>query len=199
MTESPALLVVMALAQEAQSVFQPAGIPVLYTGLGKVNAAMNLTRHLSELRSQGNVLPMVVNFGSAGSGKFNTGSLVACTNFVQRDMDVSALGFVHGTTPFEDLPAAIEYPNMFANLPIATCGTGDSFETGTPKVLCDVVDMEAYALAKVCRLEGVQFACVKFISDGADHAAARDWQDNAHRAADEFLRLYRILQSGRRS
>ncbi len=187
----------MALAQEGRSVFEQAGIPVLYTGLGKVNAALVLARHLSEMRSKGHVLPMVVNFGSAGSRKFNAGELVACTRFVQRDMDVSALGFAHGVTPFEELHPVLQFPNVFPELPTATCGTGDSFETGAPKVFCDVVDMEAYALAKVCRLEGAQFACAKFISDGADHAAAQDWQDNAHKAAEEFLRPYRQLQTGR--
>ena len=58
---------------------------------------------------------------------------------------------------------------------------------------CDVVDMEAYALAKVCHVEGTAFACAKYISDGADHAAAADWQANLHRAADRFLALYRQL------
>lgn len=195
MTDSPARLVVMALAQEGQGVFEQANISVLYTGLGKINAAMMLSRHLSELRSKGHALPMVVNFGSAGSRKFNTGALVACTGFVQRDMDVSALGFAHGVTPFEDVPTMLRFPNAFPELPDATCGSGDSFETGAPKVMCDVVDMEAYALAKVCHLEGAPFACVKFVSDGADHAAAQDWQENLHKAAYEFLRLYRQLRS----
>jgi hypothetical protein len=31
------------------------------------------------------------------------------------------------------------------------------------------------------------------VSDGADHAAAGDWQRNQHRAADDFLNLYRGL------
>jgi adenosylhomocysteine nucleosidase len=56
---------------------------------------------------------------------------------------------------------------------------------------CDVIDMEAYALAKVCWLEGAAFACAKYISDGADAQAAADWQSNVHRAAGEFLDLYR--------
>jgi adenosylhomocysteine nucleosidase len=53
--------------------------------------------------------------------------------------------------------------------------------------------MEAYALAKVCWLEGAQFACVKYVTDGADHAAAADWQNNVHKAAGEFLNLYRAV------
>jgi adenosylhomocysteine nucleosidase len=105
-------------------------------------------------------------------------------------MDVSGLGFVRGTTPFDETPARIEFPVVFADLQHAVCGSGDSFVTGEPPVSCEVVDMEAYALAKVCALEHAQFACVKYVTDGADHAAAEDWQANLHRAAEMFLRCY---------
>jgi adenosylhomocysteine nucleosidase len=53
--------------------------------------------------------------------------------------------------------------------------------------------MEAYALAKACRLAGAEFACAKFVSDAADAEAARHWQENVAGAAGEFVRLYRGL------
>ncbi len=187
-------LVVMALPLEAQDVFERAGIPVLYTGVGKVNAAMTLTRALAGYRHAGRSLPRVVNFGTAGSRRFAAENIIACTSFHQRDMDVSGLGFTPGTTPFEEIPAVLRFPTPFSQLPCATCGTGDSFETGDSAVTFDVVDMEAYALAKVCHVEGTAFACAKYISDGADHAASSDWQANLHRAADQFLALYGQLQ-----
>jgi adenosylhomocysteine nucleosidase len=193
MTDGGDWLVVMALPLEAQDVFARAGIPVLYTGVGKVNAAMTLTRALAGYRHAGQPLPRVVNFGSAGSPRFTTGTVVACTTFHQRDMDVSALGFDPGATPYEEIPPVLEFPAIFHALASAACGTGDSFETGQRTMSCDVVDMEAYALAKVCHVEGATFACAKFVSDGADHAAASDWQANLHRAADQFLALYRQL------
>ena len=80
--------------------------------------------------------------------------MVSCRRFVQRDMDVSGLGFAVGTTPFEDVPAILEFPRLFDDVPEGICGTGDRFETGAPVVTCDVIDMEAYALAKACRVEG---------------------------------------------
>ena len=52
----------------------------------------------------------------------------------------------------------------------------------------------AYALAKVCHVEGTAFACAKFITDGADDTAGNDWQLNLHRAAERFLASYRQLQ-----
>lgn len=190
MTEFSQQLVVMALQSEGQGVFEQAGIPVLYTGLGKVNAAIMLARRLSDYRHAGEALPLVLNFGSAGSRRFKTGALVACATFVQRDMDVTGLGFAPGVTPFESIPTELQFPSVFADLPSAVCGTGDSFEIGQSASSGDVVDMEAYALAKVCWIEQAHFACAKYVSDGADHAAAEDWQNNAHKAAAEFLRLY---------
>ncbi len=147
-------LVVMALEIESQGLFAERGVPVLYTGLGKVNAAYRLARALTEHRAKHGSLPQVVNFGTVGSPKLAAGSVVACRRFVQRDMDVTGLGFALGTTPFEDVPPTLEFASLFPELPEGVCGTGDRFETGKPLVDCDVIDMEGYALAKVCHLEG---------------------------------------------
>ena len=43
MSELPAILVVIALRVESSGVFEAAGVPVLYCGVGKVNAAIALT------------------------------------------------------------------------------------------------------------------------------------------------------------
>jgi adenosylhomocysteine nucleosidase len=186
----PSTLVVVALRAESAGVFEAAGIPVLYCGVGKVNAAIALTRELTRYAQQGQAMPLVLNFGSAGSRRHPTGALVGCHEFVQRDMDVSGLGFALGVTPYDEAPAALRFDPVFKHLPSAVCGSGDSFATTVTDMDCGVVDMEAYALAKVCWHEKAQFACVKYVSDGADHTAADDWQQNLHKAADEFLRLY---------
>jgi len=186
-------LVVVALEVEGQGLFEQARIPVLYTGLGKVNAALALARKLTTQRHHGALPKMVVNFGTAGSRTFSTGSVVACRQFVQRDMDVTGLGFALGETPFETQPATLAFPAVFAGIPEGVCGTGDRFETGASGLPCDVIDMEAYALAKVCLAEGVPFACAKYISDGADADAAADWQSSLPRAAAAFFSLYRGL------
>jgi adenosylhomocysteine nucleosidase len=196
MTASPQTLVVMALAAESDGVFEAAGIPVLYCGVGKVNAAIALTRELRRYAHDGERLPSVLNFGSAGSRVHPTGSLVSCHEFVQRDMDVSGLGFALGVTPFDDPPPTLSFEPRFGHLVPAVCGSGDSFAMIAAAVECGVVDMEAYALAKVCWLEGARFACVKYVTDGADHAAADHWRDNVHKAAEQFLRLYRVCDAG---
>jgi adenosylhomocysteine nucleosidase len=193
MSELPRVIVVIALRVESSGVFEAAGVPVLYCGVGKVNAAIALTKELSRYAHRGEEMPLVVNFGSAGSRCFAPGTLVACQEFVQRDMDVSGLGFELGVTPYDEAPSALAFDPVFTQLPTAVCGSGDSFATADIEVDCAVVDMEAYALAKVCWHENAAFGCVKYVTDGADHAAPDDWQRNVHVAAAEFLQLFRDL------
>ena len=180
-------LVVLALESEGQGRLEKLGCEVLYTGLGKVNATHVLTSRLH--REPRHTFSYVLNLGSAGSGTFPTGSLAAADRFVQRDMDMTALGFAYGETPFEDVPAMLSFPRRFPHLPHGICGSGDSFLQGQPPICCDIVDMEAYALAKVCHAESVGFACVKYITDGADDNAHTDWQANLVEAARAFESL----------
>lgn len=193
--EFPNPLLVMALPLESQGVFEDAGIPILYTGIGKVNAAYALTRKLAEYARSGQPVPQVINFGTVGSRRHRTGTVLECNAFVQRDMDVTGLGVPLGVTPFEDIPSRLEFPARFDQLPNGCCGSGDSFVMSEAALECDVVDMEGYALAKVCWMEQVPFTSVKYVTDGADHASGQDWHSNLKLAADQFLALYRQISA----
>jgi len=187
------IIVVMALELEAQGLFRARGVDVLFTGIGKVNAAHALTRRVLEERALGKQ-PLVVNLGTAGSRRFRQGSVVGCRRFAQRDMDVTGLGFALGHTPFEDdVPAELEFAEYFPDLEHGVCGSGDRFEAHAEALAWDVIDMEAYALAKVCFREGLPFACAKYITDGADGTAGVDWQAALPVAAVEFVTLYEGL------
>ncbi len=161
---------------------------VLYTGVGKVNATYELTKHFGK---HGSHIPysLIINYGTAGSRKIKRKTLVDCTKFVQRDMDVTGLGFMRGETPFEqDPPVIIQQQNIEFN-PIgrnATCGTGDNFVEDKTNYYGEVVDMEAYALAKVCYLYDVPFISFKYITDGADEQAHEDWEANLADGIVEF-------------
>ena len=171
------VLLVFALENEARGLFDP--WPVLFCGVGKVNAAYRLARKVAVARPR-----LVLNVGSAGSWRFAAGSVVNCTRFVQRDMDTRCIGTAAYATFGEDHPAVLNHGLRFESFPEATCGTGDSFVTdGAADALWDVVDMESYALAKVCALENIPFGCLKFISDGADGLAAATWEDSLERGA----------------
>ncbi|MBN8532091.1 MAG: 5'-nucleosidase, partial [Alphaproteobacteria bacterium] len=174
----------MALPMESQGEFEARKIPVLYTGVGKVNAAYCLTACLTELKEKGKLPGMVLNLGTAGSPVLDAGALVSCHKFMQRDMDVTPVGFQLGQTPFEDdVPITIQHKRQVKDLTEAVCGTGDNFSVGGHNGMYEIVDMEAYALAKVCHLMKVDFAAVKYITDGADGKAAADWNESLHKAS----------------
>ena len=169
------ILFVSALEIETQG--QLEDYDVLYTGVGKVNATYSLTTHFGKYGSH---IPydLVINYGTAGSRKHSIGELVDCTKFIQRDMDVSGLGFMKSQTPFEPLvPIILDSSHVEFN-PIGmkeTCATGDSFVQEETDY---IVDMEAYALAKVCWLRNVDFISFKYITDGANESSDLDWEKN---------------------
>lgn len=178
------LLLVVALPHEnADNLLSAHGHELLYTGVGKVNATLALTRALAARDHDGLI---VINLGSAGSRTFPAGQVVQAQRFFERDMDASAIGFPLGLTPFET-DDHIDSSLLLPGLPGATCYTGDSFVTTPhPKLDLALIDMEAYALAKVCQSFGLPFASLKFVTDGADGAAASDWDAAVHLSAERL-------------
>ncbi|HBH05557.1 MAG TPA: nucleosidase [Flavobacteriales bacterium] len=174
------VLVVMALQIEAGELIKNKDINLIFCGIGKVNATYELTKKLKDFRPA-----LVLNLGTAGSSKFPRNKLVAAHRFIQRDMDVTGLGFEKHRTPFDPTPTVIEHKSFFPELQNGLCGSGDRFETLDGHV-AEIIDMEAYALAKVCWKEGIDFACVKYISDGGDSNAAADWKDSIKKISSEF-------------
>ena len=179
-------LIVCALEVETQG--QLEDCDVLYTGVGKVNATLKLTRKFGKF---GSYIPydLVINYGTAGSRKIKKKQLVDCTKFVQRDMDVTGLGFMRGQTPFEDnIPIILDYDHVEFN-PIgrkASCGSGDNFVEDKTNYYGEVVDMEAYALAKVCYHYDIPFISFKYITDNANEHSAKDWKENLADGIVEF-------------
>ena len=147
-----------------------------YIGAGKINATYNLVKLITKFKPK-----EIINFGSAGAIKKGLSGIVECTKFYQRDMDVTGLlDFKLGETPFDEIIEIINSDHGYS------CGSGDSFVTGKINMDVDLVDMEAYALAKVCKLENIKFRCFKFISDNADDNAPLDWIENCKKGAKLF-------------
>ena len=147
-----------------------------HIGVGKINAAYNLTKLINKLK------PLeVINYGTAGAVKKKLSGMVECTRFYQRDMDARGLlDLKLGETPFDNINEIIISDEGYS------CGSGDSFVNKQIEMNVDVVDMEAYALAKVCKLEGLKFKCFKYISDNADSSASLDWIENCKKGAKLF-------------
>jgi len=179
------IIMISALRDETQDLFDDV-LPVIYSGVGKVNAALTTAKAIEQYKPK-----LIINFGTAGSHSIKPHTLVDCNKFIQRDMHIDALGFGYGITPFEeDIPRVIEFSSS-GNMNMV-CGTGDNFVAASDKLECDVVDMEAYAIAKSCHLSSVDFVSYKYITDGADENAANQWKENCAKGAIKF---YDILKS----
>ena len=147
-----------------------------YTGVGKINATYNLTKIIHKYKPD-----EIINFGTAGAIDQKLSGIIECTKFYQRDMDVSGLmNLKIGQTPFDNINEIVNAERGYS------CGSGDSFVQGNVTIKVDIVDMEAYALAKVCKLENINFRCFKFISDNADETAKADWVKNCKKGAELF-------------
>jgi len=172
---------VMALPEEGGA---NAPFPVVYTGCGKVNAALHLSRAIQQFQPE-----WVINFGSAGGVTVPQGSWVNVTRFLQHDMDATPLGFDRFATPFEEGPWVLDVPNRLQKVwgDGKCCATGDRFMEHSEGAIWDVVDMEAFALAKTCAAYGVAFSCVKYISDGANENSSADWNKEAGSGWKGFL------------
>lgn len=157
----------------------PEGYQVVYTGIGKINATYAASK--TTLRED---CVEIINYGTAGTlDPSLAGQLLQIGVLHQRDMDARPLAAL-GETPLETRVAAkeIRLPEGKYSL-----STGDNFVTSPPEISSDVVDMEAYAIAKVCALEGVPFSCFKFITDLADENAAEHWQENVSLGSQAFI------------
>jgi adenosylhomocysteine nucleosidase len=66
------------------------------------------------------------------------------------------------------------------------CRTQDKFEDNP----VGIFDMEAYSIAKVCKMYGFDFTAYKYISDAGD---STDWEENHRKGTYLFLKQLNYL------
>ena len=62
-------LIVIACKEESEGLFETLNTNLIFTGVGKINAAYYLTKKLEEMKYNNNVPKYVINLGSCGSKK----------------------------------------------------------------------------------------------------------------------------------
>ena len=153
------------------------GILAYLGGVGKVNAAMSAQLFIDRYHPD-----WIVNAGCAGSFlDLPIGTIVLAKDFVQHDVDTTAMGDPIGLVSTVD---RVEFPtsdveamsSLLASLGvdhlIGRVATGDAFMSGGSRadwvaetfspVLCE---MEGGAVAQVCLRSGVKFTALKSVSD----------------------------------
>lgn len=165
-------LVLVALRQEAAHLGE---IPHVLVGAGKTSAAAGTAAALARRRPT-----RVLNIGTAGALHGGFGGLHRIGRVIEHDFDRAALEAITGDT----------FPGDVVLDPKATTvlATGDLFvqDEGTRAALAakaHLVDMEGYAVARVCHALEVPLTMLKVVSDEASEAAARSWVDSVDAAA----------------
>jgi adenosylhomocysteine nucleosidase len=178
-------LIVIALEKEAPQLYQHySNVHVI--GVGKVNAAINLTRLIYRYHPR-----RVINIGTAGGITVTQGiHRINCVR--QHDANMMPIGLD---------PGAIlnDADNTVVNLPGdgLVCASGDLFVTEPEKlrVPCDIIDMEAYSVARVCKSMAIDCEIWKYISDGADSASASTWQAEVKSGQDYYEQVLKDLNA----
>lgn len=178
-------IVVLALAQEAQQLFDRyTNVHVI--GVGKVNSAINLTRLIYRYHPR-----RVINIGTAGGITVSNG-IHRISRVTQHDVNLTPLGLAPGEI-LSDPESIIDLPGNGL-----TCASGDLFVTEPHKlrVKTDIIDMEAYSIARVCKAMSVDCEIWKYISDSADSSAADTWQAEVKSGQDYYEQVLKDLNVG---
>ncbi|MDX3926688.1 MAG: 5'-methylthioadenosine/S-adenosylhomocysteine nucleosidase [Shinella sp.] len=196
------LLYVMAADAEYGAHLR-ARISPLMTGVGPVEAAVQVTKTLAHLQANGNLPDLVVSLGSAGSARLEQAAVYQAVSVSYRDMDASPLGFEKGVTPFLDLPASVELPIRIPGIAEARLSTGGNIVSGAAYDLidADMVEMETFAILRACQAFEVKLAGLRGISDGRRELThVGDWTEYLHvideKLADAVERLERAIGEG---
>ena len=147
------------------------------TGIGKVKSAFHLAEAIRQVQPD-----LVLNIGSAGTVNHQVGDIFVCRKFVDRDMQkLAGLG----------IECEIDSVALLEN---GTCNTGDSFLTELTHVSGDVVDMEAYAQAFVCRAKEIPFISVKYVTDIIGQNSVKHWEDKLADARQGLSNYLNVLK-----
>lgn len=167
-------LIFIAMQEEAPSFVGKPG--VFFTGVGKVNAAIVAATMIERYKPK-----RVFNFGTAGGITTTHGGIYKCTTFTQRDVILG--GCITGPQ------AEVLHKPIVIGDNGCVLSTGDNFVTDTYNINADLVDMEAYAIAKACVTAKVKFICYKYISDMANEDAPDHFVDHVHKGEDYYTRV----------
>jgi adenosylhomocysteine nucleosidase len=176
---------IVALPDEVHNVNELKGIPVFYSGVGKLNAAIKAMELIQRGYSE------IINIGSCGSVQHKLGEIIPIGK-VYQDIDGRPL-CEYGHTPFEENSEFI----IIDTTSEYSCFTTDYFYDhkqdakysdeyhGRIKT-SSVFDMELFGIAKVCQRNNVKLRAFKWVSDDGnfDH-----WIENCRLSSEKVLEM----------
>ena len=179
------LVVIVALEDELNSENISSHIPVVYSGIGKVNASIATFKAIMEYNPT-----LIINFGTVGKITPELSGLIQIGSVIQRDMNAEPLA-PRGSVPFSNKP------NKFFSISNGhICGTGDSFVTQQDNWLIqnkvDVVDMELFAIASIAHEHKIDWFHTNLYRMRPMNPLAKNGQNKSIKGKTYLLKNYML-------
>jgi len=160
------------------------GYPIYQVGIGKINSAYNIMNLIHKHQPD-----LVVNFGSCGNLKNNKVGEVIEVGTVYNNIDVRPFA-EYGCTPESpwcEIKLSESEINCFTTDQIYDNTRSDYAEKYLEMIKkCDIVDMECYSLAYVCKMFNIEFKSYKWVSDDGN---IDSWEENAAIGFENFKKI----------
>jgi adenosylhomocysteine nucleosidase len=192
------ILFVLAMEEEAKEILKNQSLnkKVLLTGIGKVNAASQLSAFVAT-----NEVDAIYNLGFAGASKpYKVGDVVLIEQASYHDFDLTLFGYKKGQVPgfpevFQSSSVLMdEMKSKLIKIQTGQLFTGDYFMT-EEKDESFVVDMEGAALYHVAHSKNIPIISIKVISDvmGMENHFDSYKEFESEFGANKLLEIYRLI------
>ena len=182
------ILVTYAVQGEFTEIKWP-DVEVYYvrTGIGKVKSAFHLSEAIQQVKPD-----IVINQGTAGTINHQVGDVFVC-----RQLGQEAITGIAGCR-FGPVLAKAPGSKQFRRInTVFHSQSGHLMHIPIDKMTDiegDVVDMEAYAQAFVCRAKEIPFISVKYVSDVIGQNSVKHWEDRLEDARAGLSHFFNVLK-----
>jgi adenosylhomocysteine nucleosidase len=130
--------------------------------MGKIKAGVNTLENIKLYEPD-----LIINFGTAGSMRDDLQGVVECGVFLDKEN-------VGKPIVFDKTKAKIASSDYFV------------LEKGHD---CDLIDMEAYSIASLCKKMNIDFKCYKYVTDYIGSNSFGEWEQKAGDGGEHYLRI----------
>ena len=160
--------------------------PLIYSGVGKLNAAIATLESINKYQPK-----FILNLGTVGSIRNDISGVIEIEKVFQRDFDATPL-VPKGVVPFDEKPNVLS-----SDFGQYSCGSGDTFVRNKEEWLLenkiDVVDMELYGIAHACFSKNTPWRSFKYITDYISKDSGNDWENNLKYAAASLIKSIELF------
>ncbi|MEG1580253.1 MAG: nucleosidase [Bacteroidaceae bacterium] len=187
------ILITHALEEESFYInFEKHAVQQLITGCGKASSAAMLMEAICTDKPD-----LVINIGTSGTLNYKIGDVLVCRVFYDRDYEHLYLPMLERVIDNSTPPVLSHWKSVLSGVEVDqrfAVNTGDNFLTGDTPFTGDVVDMEAFAQAWVCRYKQIPFLSVKYVTDLLGQNSIKKWEDKLSDARHGLYDFFRNKQ-----